>query len=40
MNKSIEKNADILRAQYEDLQMQLLTLTYSYNSMNALSGSY
>ncbi len=40
MNKSIEKNADILRAQYEDLQMQLLTLTYSYNSMNALGGSY
>ena len=37
-NKSIDKNADILRSQYEDLQMQLLTLTYSFNSMNAFGG--
>ncbi|MBU0472750.1 MAG: flagellar filament capping protein FliD [Bacteroidetes bacterium] len=41
INKSIDKTADILRGQYESLQMQLLTLTYSYNSMNALSsGGY
>mgnify|MGYP001413969665 CR=1 FL=1 len=39
INSSIDKNADILRAQYEDLQMQLLTLTYSFNSMSALSSS-
>jgi len=38
MNKSIDKNANILRSQYEDLQMQLLTLTYSFNSMNAFGG--
>ncbi len=38
MNESIEKNADILRSQYQSLQMQLLTLTYSYNSMNAFSS--
>ncbi len=38
INKSIDKSADLLRAQYEDLQMQLLTLTYSYNSMAAFSS--
>ena len=41
INKSIDKSADILRNQYEDLQMQLLTLTYSFQSMNAFSsGQY
>ena len=41
INKSIDKSADILRGQYEDLQMQLLTLTYSFSSMNAFSsGQY
>lgn len=41
VNTSIDKSADILRGQYEDLQMQLLTLTYSFSSMNAFSsGSY
>ncbi len=37
-NKSIDKSADILRRQYEDLQMQLLTLQYSFNSMAAFSN--
>ena len=41
VNKSIDKSADILRSQYEDLQMQLLTLQYSFNSMAAFSnGSF
>ncbi len=41
MNKSVDKTADILRRQYESLQMQLISLQYSFNSMNALSsGQY
>ncbi|MDA3860508.1 MAG: flagellar filament capping protein FliD [Melioribacteraceae bacterium] len=41
INTSIEKNADILRGQYESLQMQLQTLMYSFNSMNAFgSGQF
>jgi len=41
MNKSVDKTADILRSQYESLQMQLVSLQYSFNSMNALSsGQY
>jgi flagellar hook-associated protein 2 len=39
VNKSIEKSADILRNQYEDLQMQLLTLQYSFSSMSAFSSN-
>lgn len=38
INKSIDKSADLLRGQYEDLQMQLFTLTYSFNSMSAFSS--
>jgi flagellar hook-associated protein 2 len=38
MNKSIDKNADILRSQYQSLQLQLMTLTYSFNSMSAFSN--
>lgn len=38
MNTSIDKNADILRGQYESLQLQLMTLTYSFNSMSAFSN--
>ena len=41
INNNIDKSADLLRSQYEELQIQLLTLQYSYNSMVAFSnGSY
>ena len=41
INKSIDKSAELLRNQYENLQVQLWTMQYSYNMMNSFSsGSF
>jgi flagellar hook-associated protein 2 len=38
VNTSIDRSADVLRSQYENLQMQMQTLIYSFNSMSAFSS--